>query len=97
MKKDLIKVALIGLAAGFCVSAKAAPAKKSQEVAMVKCTKENGKKKCDSSCGNKDGDCGCNGNTSAGRNGYSLESYQPKKTEIAGKRKSAAQKAMEGY
>lgn len=97
MKKNLIKIALIGIAAGICLSAKAAPAKKSQEIAMAKCTKENGKKKCESSCSCKNGDAGCNGKTSAGRNNYMKEKFKPKKGEIAGKRKSAAQKVMEGY
>lgn len=97
MKKNLIKIALIGIAAGFCLSAKAAPAKKNQEVAMTKCSKENGKKKCDSSCASKNGDAGCNGKTSAGRNNYYQGKLKPKTGEIAGKRKSAAQKVMEGY
>lgn len=96
MNKNLIKLALIGLAAGMCVSAKAAPKQKNQEVAFSKCSKEESNRKCDQSCGAKP-DKGCGSSTSAGRNNYSGEKYVPKKTDIAGKRKSAAQKVMEGY
>lgn len=105
MNKDLLKIALIGLVAGFCISAKEVPAKKSQETAMSKCTKENGKKKkCRGSCSDDKG-CGSGGGSSYGttnrydgiRNNYSTEEYSPKANEIAAKRKSAAQKVMEGY
>jgi hypothetical protein len=98
MKKNLVKLAMIGLAAGLCVSAKAAPAKKTQEVAMAKCSKDkNGKRKCDTSCNNRERDCGCSNTTSAGRNGYTLDSFEPENTDIAARRKSAAQKVLEGY
>jgi hypothetical protein len=106
MNKDLLKIALIGLAAGFCISAKDVPAKRNQEVAMSKCTKENGskekckKKKCGSSCSNENNGCNARGtgcNTSARCNNYSTEDFQPNPKEIAAKRKSAAQKVMEGY
>lgn len=101
MNKDLLKIALIGLAAGFCISAKAVPAKKNQEVAMSKCTKENGKKKkCGSSCSEDNSGCNAKGtgcNTSSRCNNYKTEEFKPNPREIAAKRKSAAQKVMEGY
>lgn len=94
MKKNLIAIALIGIAAGLCLSAKTYPAKKNSEIAMTKCSKDNGKKKCGSSC---DNESECSGHTSAGRNGYIQGKLKSKAGEIAGKRKSAAQKVMEGY
>jgi hypothetical protein len=100
MNKDLLKIALIGLAAGFCISAKAVPAKKNQEVAMSKCTKENGKKnKCKGSCNDDNGynDKGTGCNTSSKCNNYKTEEFKPNPRDIAAKRKSAAQKVMEGY
>src|SRR5260370_22921551 len=43
MNKKYLKVALIGLAAGFCLSGQAAPSKsQSEEVAMARCSKDNG-------------------------------------------------------
>lgn len=119
MSKDLLKIALIGLAATFCISAKQAHNQK--EVAMAKCSKENsrgkkcyeesnGKMKCPPNNGknkeynvqdqkdcNSRGDCKESTSRAELRNGYSLVDYSPASDEIAGKRKSAAQKVLEGY
>ena len=87
MNKNRIKLALIGLAAGMCISAKATPEKKGKEVAFQKCTKEKDRRY---------DDCEESSNAEL-RNGYRNEKYKPKASEFAGKRKSAAQKVMEGY
>ncbi len=91
--QNLIKIALIGLAAGLCLSAKGhAPSKK--EIAFTKCSREP--RKCDTSCGSSKERDGCNANTSAGRNGYTKEEYVPTADDIAAKRKSAARKVLDG-
>jgi len=43
MSRKYLKLALIGLAAGFCLSGQAAPSNlQTDEVAMARCSKENG-------------------------------------------------------
>ncbi len=93
MKNNVVKIALIGLAAGLCMSAKSAPVQKTQEVAMTKCSKDSNEKK---DC---DGDQACNSQSSffnSTRNGYREDIPAPKKTNLSEKRKSAAQKLKEG-
>jgi hypothetical protein len=97
MNKDLIKLALIGVAAGFCLSAKEAPStKNNKEIAMSKCTKDNGQKKnghgngsC-SSCGSDEGDSSCSSNCS------NQGDQSDASTQMKGKRRSAAQKVLQG-
>jgi hypothetical protein len=69
MNKEMIKLALVGLAAGFCLSAQEVSFD-GKEIAMSKCSKDDGSmpaKK--SSCNGKSG-CngpnGCNGGNSKG-------------------------------
>lgn len=108
MNKNILKIALIGLVAGFCISAKDVSANRSKETAMSRCSKSNGNgngkgKKCRKSC--SDGrNCKSGGSSYETtdryedlRNNYSTEEYTPKANEVAAKRKSAAQKVLEGY
>ncbi len=102
--KNILKIALIGLVAGFCISAKDVSYNKNKETAMSRCSKNTSKgKKCKKSC--CDGKSCQSGGSSYEtteryedlRNNYSTEEYTPKANEIAAKRKSAAQKVLEGY
>jgi hypothetical protein len=89
MKKDLIKFALVGLVAGFCLSAAAAPSNKdSKEIAMTKCTKDESKKK--NGNGNDDkGNGSCSSCNSQGDQSNAS-------SQVKGKRKSAAHKVLYG-
>ena len=99
MNKDLVRLAMIGLAAGFCCSADASPSKNNREIAMTKCTKDTSRQ--DGSCGG-DSSCSsksnCNSNSSSTYNPNSgLQSDESTATtEVKHKRKSAAQKVIEG-
>lgn len=81
MNKDLVKAALIGLAAGVCLSAQMVPS--SKEVAMGRCTKpanpddDEGDEDCAGSCKHR-----CNSSDAS--------------SEIEVHRKSAARKVLEG-
>lgn len=44
MKTNLIRIVFLGLAAGMCLSAYAAPSKKSKETVATKCTKGKNQK-----------------------------------------------------
>ena len=90
MKKDLIKLAMVGLLAGLCLSAQQADAK--NEVAMTKCSKEKSPetqpaKKCNekSDCNSCNSSNGCNGNEESDAT-----------DAVQSKRKSAARKVVEG-
>ena len=95
MNKDLIKLALIGMTAGFCLSAKEAPSSSAdKEIAMTKCSKEkpqtNGGS--GSSCSGSDDEendgSSCNCGPSQGD--------QSSSSQMKNKRKSAAQKVVQG-
>lgn len=100
MNKNILKIVLIGVAAGFCISAKATPEKRSQEKTVAQCDKNNCKKKPKKKCS---GSCQTNNsyNTTERydgvRNNYSNDEHTFSSHEVALKRKSAAQKVMEGY
>lgn len=92
MNQDLYKLALIGLSAGFCLSAQAAPSNKSsgKEIAMAKCSKDSGgQKKSNNSCS---GSSSCNGQSSCG----SYNGEDDEASFLEGKKKGAAKKALEG-
>ena len=119
MNKDLIKLALIGMTAGFCLSAKEAPSSSAdKEIAMTKCSKEkpqtNGGS--GSSCsGSKGSSCsGSKGSSCSGSSGSSCsgsddeendgsscncgpsQGDQSSSSQMKNKRKSAAQKVVQG-
>ena len=111
MKKDLIKLAIVGLTAGLCLSAKEAPTSKKEEpssskndkeLAMSKCSKDKSQQK-----KNPDGSCsstcsgGCSGTGDDSGSGSptgtgGTQGDQSKANKINGKRKSAAQKVVQG-
>ena len=100
MKKDLVKLAIVGLLAGFCLSAQGAPSD-SNEIAMSKCSKDNTQK---SQNRNNDQDNdGSDANGCGGPNGCGDSPEQDtgdqqsdKVQMMQSKRKSAAQKTVEG-
>jgi hypothetical protein len=98
MNKNIMKIVLIGIAAGFCVSAKAVPEKK-QKQTVAKCDKKDKScgKKCKGKCQSTNNSYNTVSNEEDIRNNYSNEKYTFGSDEIAAKRKSAAQKVMEGY
>lgn len=99
MKKDLVRLAMIGLVAGFCMSIEAAPTI-SREIAMSKCTKDTsdkGKNSDDqSSCSSKSGCNSCNSSSSYNPGSQSKSDESTAKAEVKSRRKSAAQKVLEG-
>jgi|GEM_PF-1869166 hypothetical protein len=105
MKKDLVKLAIVGLLAGFCLSAQGAPSD-AGEIAMSKCTKDDMKKSQNRNNGMLDDDeegdnsdvNGCNGPSGCGDNsGQNNGDQQSSKVQMMqSKRKSAAQKVVEG-
>ena len=100
MNKDLVRLAMIGLAAGFCLSAQASPTKDKRELAMAKCTKDNSKNgdSCDdsSSCGGKSNCNSCNSSSSYNPGAGAKSNESTAATEVKHKRKSAARKVLEG-
>lgn len=100
MNKNILKIVLIGIAAGFCVSAKAVPEKNYKQSAVAKCDKKDKKcksSKCNGKCQSTTNSYNTVKNEEELRNNYSNEKYTFGSKEIAAKRKSAAQKVMEGY
>ena len=105
MKKDLVRLATVGLLAGFCLSAQGAPSEK-QEVAMSKCSKDNTQKSQnendgmsdDNHCSGNGDDNHCSGNSGCNNSEGDSDSNQQagKMQTMQSKRKSAAQKAVEG-
>lgn len=89
MSKDLLKIALIGLTAGVCLSAQELSAKSTNILAMSKCSKSGDKASCTgkSSCDGEDTD---DDDQCSGKSGCGSTS-----TEMKNKRKSIAQKAPE--
>lgn len=87
MNKKFLKLALIGLAAGFCLSAQASPAGQ-DEVAMAKCSKDSdGKMQRQRGCGSYDNDDG---------NQKSCTSATCKPKNNKNQKRSAAQKVVQG-
>ena len=110
MNKDLIKLALIGMTAGFCLSAKEAPSSSAdKEIAMTKCSKEKpqtngGGSSCSgskgSSCSGSSGSS-CSGSDDEENDGSSCncgpsQGDQSSSSQMKNKRKSAAQKVVQG-
>ena len=107
MNKDFVKFALIGLTAGFCLSAQAAPQKNDKEIAMSKCSKDNSQQKnggngsCNGSCSNGNGNSSCSSNgksknSSCSSSCNSSDDQSDAAPQMKGKRKSAAQKVVQG-
>lgn len=86
MNKKYLKLALIGLAAGFCLSAQTAPANQ-DEVAMAKCSKD--------SSGNMQRQRGCGSQDNDDEN-QSCTSTTCKPKNAKNQKKSAAQKVVQG-
>lgn len=83
MNKNLIHFVIVGVIAGFCVSAKAAPSNQdNREIAMAKCTRDDSQKK------NGNGKCSEDNNSQGDQSNAS--------SQVKGKRKSAAQKVLYG-
>ena len=109
MKKDLLKLAMIGLVAGISMSADANESGK--EIAMSKCsktTKTDDQKGCNSKgtgCNGKNSGCNAKGSGCNGASGCtseedcdgSAESKSSSNDSIQQNRKSAARKVLEGY
>lgn len=99
MKKDLVRLAMIGLAAGFCMSAEAAPTIRSN-IAMSKCSKDTSDKGNNSddqsSCSGKSGCGSCSSSSLYTPSNQSKADESTAKSEVKSGRKSAAQKVLEG-
>jgi hypothetical protein len=110
MKTNLLKVAIIAIAAGCCLSAKAAPQKKSTPIAMTQCSKSNKVAECKEGCSStkpKDQDTPCRkqkSNKCSSSAARQKESAQPlaesdvptQSKQIAIQKKSAARKILQG-
>ncbi|MES2274109.1 MAG: hypothetical protein V4487_07945 [Chlamydiota bacterium] len=90
MSKDLIKLAMIGLTAGLCVSATTSIPDGNGQVAMSKCSKDTLPPEAD-----KDNGSGCSGSEGCGSQSSSNED-QSDASMMPAKRKSAAQKVVQG-
>jgi hypothetical protein len=90
MTKNLIKLAMLGLMAGFCLSAAAAPKEENKEMAMSKCSKETAPD------ADKDGGGGCSGPKGCGSMSGSKEDQSDAQSNMSNKRKSAAHKVVYG-
>ncbi len=101
MNKYLLTIALISFST-VCVSAVNVPSKLGSVLSMAGCTKAEKQKEDRKEDKQKEEPCCESGRTTKKqpwtiRNGYTLNSYTPASDEVAGGRKSAAQKLMEGY
>jgi len=87
MNKKFLKLAFIGLAASFCLSAQASPGGQ-EEVAMAKCSKDtNGSVQRQRGCGSYDNDDG-------NQNSCTTSTCKPRNNK--NQKKSAAQKVVQG-
>jgi hypothetical protein len=87
MNKNLLKIVMVGVIAGFCISAK-----ETQEIAMSRCSKDNGKK---NECSSKPSEQ----KKVAKAKKAKTEEYKPKasvSTDLPVKQKSAARKLIDG-
>ncbi len=66
MQKDLIKLALAGLAAGLCISAQSGMGR---EIAMTKCSKSPTQNQGQSSCSGQQDQSSCSGSQGCGSSG----------------------------
>lgn len=106
MKKDLLKLTLIGVTAGFCLSAKEAPASTSgKEIAMVKCSKDSGQMRNNGNGNGNGGSCGsgCSSPVEEEPEDNSCKSgckdqgdQSDASSAMKNKRRSAAQKVVQG-
>lgn len=86
MNKNILRLAVVGIAAGLCLSAKAIPQPSMKVVAFSKCSRDK-----------KPNQDECEAHNSELRNGYQNVKFKPKASDFASHRKSAAQKVKEGY
>ena len=101
MNKDLLKMALIGVSAGFCLSAQTPEFLEGKEIAMTKCTRDadaNVQKAPSNGTNNMTPqDSNSDDNDSAGSNGSEQGDNQSQSSSsgMKAKRKSAAQKVVQ--
>jgi hypothetical protein len=87
MNKKFLKLALIGLAASFCLSAQASPAGQ-DEVGMAKCSKDS------SGTMQRQKGCGSYDNDDSNQNSCTSSTCKPRNNK--NQKKSAAQKVVQG-
>ena len=97
MKKDLVKLAVMGLTAGLCVSGQS-PHQQNQEIAMTKCTKDTGDmtdtNSDQGSCNAKQGSSSCS-NTPPSNVQSGQSDQDTTSSNMSNQRKSAARRAIE--
>lgn len=99
MKPNYLHFAAIGLLLGVSMSANAATENRSRALAMAKCTKSVPRENAEADS-DQETPCIFKGCSSCGENGDSNEDSQDQSNaagEVKCKRKSAAQKVLEGY